>query len=153
MLLADIQRDFLKAVANLDTSSELSEEIISPKISLQNVLGIYRNNYRLALLSALKQVYIACLSLVGEKFPIFLERENLLPSLPYIADVAKLEWLIYQVLIGDKESATLSSYYGVDEIWDFCQPEKEQERLVFSQGFIKIIIWQDENYSLRINRS
>jgi len=90
-------------------------------------IDVYRNNYRLGLLSALELSYPNCKQIVGEKYfrqlashyvvshppqdadlnqygsafsefikEIELERKEL-SEIPYLADLAALDWLLYQV--------------------------------------------------------
>ena len=92
-------------------------------------LAVYRNNYRLGLMDTLKMIYPVCGQIVGEEFFTGLAREyskrhashsgNLhsygaafgdflqgfppAQTLPYLADVARLEWAVHR------------SYYAIDQ--------------------------------------
>jgi hypothetical protein len=92
-------------------------------------LAVYRNNYRLGLIDTLNMIYPVCGQIVGEEFMTGLAREyskrhasysgNLhrygaafgdflqgfppAQTLPYLADVARLEWAVHR------------SYYAIDQ--------------------------------------
>lgn len=93
-------------------------------------LAVYRNNYRVGLIETLQMIYPVCGQIVGEDFITGLAREyskqhashsgNLhrygggfgdflqhfppAQALPYLADVARLEWAVHR------------SYYAIDQL-------------------------------------
>lgn len=62
----------------------------------------------------------------GEQFPHFISEYKAAVSVPYLTDLAKLEWLWYQVfhgLEGEAGAKILTSHYPVTQLWEMCQPE------------------------------
>jgi len=127
--LAVLQQAFagaLRASGDL-AGSEIAAAIASDarELSAGQRLGIYRNHHRLSLAAAIATHYPtmrgivgdeafdqlaadyvaqfpptdACLALYGEGFARFLERDPRLGDLPYLGDVARLDWALIQAQI------------------------------------------------------
>ena len=66
-------------------------------------------------------VDIGCL---GVGFAAYLQRHDIIAELPYIADLAKLEWHRHQVFESKEGAFLVLEYeYAVDGIWICCQRE------------------------------
>lgn len=175
MVLREIQQGLMSCIfSGQDTDKRLMEMIESP-ISSQAVapLKIYRDSILSGLIHALKETYPVCFQLVGESFFTAMARQYamLTPSInpdlneygrtfsefiscyqpadsvPYLADVARLEWLcnlsmtasneqsgnlhllaglaeqdaMHVVFLMPPSSYVLSSSYPVGDIWRIHQ--------------------------------
>lgn len=115
--LADLQRDFAAAITGEPRDANLLD-IAEAGLSAARRVAIYRNHHRISVAAALAAnfptaaaligtqafegaatdfVSVAppvepCLSAYGIGFAEFLEREPRLAALPYIGDVARLDW-------------------------------------------------------------
>ncbi len=166
-------------------------------------LKIYRAGILGTLVRALGEIYPVCSRLVGEDFfeamaGIYVRR---VPSrspdlgeygadfadfaagfepaaeLPYLADVARLEWRWHRVFHGPESgkldldalahvpaerqgeiifhlpgaSALLESAYPVHRIWEVNQPDYQgDERVDLDEGVARLLIWRD-GYAMRID--
>lgn len=168
-MLTSLQADFLRCLLSNDIAQPANFKSVKPR-----ALAIYKNNNLKVLQAALKEVYSVCVALVGEhcfnqlskkfilanpstaahlnnfgaEFADFVATNNLLPTLSYIVDTLRLEWLVYQALIGTDATNLsmprknhsllqnqdviwrvvanghlLHAHYQVDRIWEFCQPD------------------------------
>lgn len=149
------------------------------ELALKDSLNIYKNNHCFNLLDALAQTYPLCLNLVGEtffkvmsrhfiqghpsesfqleyygeKFASFISNFSHAESVPYLSDVARLEWAIHLACIGKdpktldlselqhteqskhallvwmllENSALCQLRYGVDELWHWHQSGQDAE--------------------------
>lgn len=65
------------------------------------------------------------IGLLGQAFSDYLKQHDIISILPYIADLAKLEWRRYNVFEAKentKNSISIESYeYAIDDIWACCQ--------------------------------
>lgn len=119
--LRDLQRQFSAAL--LQDASGLVDQIGSPQGPADELLAIYRNNLFVSLRESLETVFPVTLALVGDHFfkhmarrytrnvPLgegsvrhygkgfadFLRRQSDAAGLPYLPDVARLEWVRQQV--------------------------------------------------------
>src|SRR5438477_5511338 len=115
--LANFQRHFLNGLF-LPQDTLLTEEIITTEISNEQRLNIYRNNIFATLTETLQTIYPSILQLVGENFFVaaahqyiqdnpstsgdlhhfgqtfssFLAQFSPAKKLPYLSEVAELEW-------------------------------------------------------------
>lgn len=161
MDLKTLQTEFFKAIRshnNADSADSIeSEEYGLPKQDFYKKLSIYRNTSRMALINALKETYPVCERLVGslfffnmaayyvnlhpsqsyslndygESFALFIQDFPPVQSLPYLSDVAHLEWLISRILMGECEKGEtgilFTSSYPVYRIWEINQPDFKRD--------------------------
>lgn len=165
--LPELQDRFGTVLAG-DVTSALP--IQSRGLSGEQRLQVYRNNMRSALKEALRTVYPVSLRLVGEEFfdavahayvlavpsysgniqdygagfPQFLREFPAAASLPYLGDVAELEWLRLQ-------SAAASPHLSLDRTALAAVPQDRQGDLrfelqsalrLFSSRYPVLTIWQ-----------
>lgn len=170
MQLKALQQSFLEAI--YENKHDIAEDIKENGITPELRLNVYQNNVFGAITNALRETYEAVYLLVGKEFfgymvrryveeyqpvsgdlgeyggyfPEFLSKLPECAALPYLADVAKLEWLRHlSYSAEDHKPASLSilsgitperlemltfqfspslfllrSEYPVNEIWEFC---------------------------------
>ena len=201
-----IQNLFLRSVWERDNFSieELSKHIkASNNLTPQESLAIYRNNVVGNLSNTLTSIYPVCCQLVGEKFfnatalkfinqfpclspdlgdygeefPDFLANFEPVKDLPYLSDVALLEWYWHRVFCGEnttvldfqalgeipqekwgelifylpKNSVLLKSVYPIHRIWEINQPDYQGDEIVsLDEGGVKIFLWR-QGYDMRID--
>ncbi len=130
MLLAELQRQFCAALL-LDEAGDTVNVIAGDNISIADRLAVYRNNVFSNLRNALEETFPAVKVLVGEgffrslshdyirqypprqaallyygdTFPEFIAAYAPAAGLPYLADVARLEWACQEVLQADSDIA------------------------------------------------
>jgi hypothetical protein len=157
-MLADLQKRFIDALA--DSPGEALLAVIEPRApGVQARLDIYRNNWRCNLRHALAVSFPVVGRLTGAEFfgwmadcfidvqpsrsgnlddygaefPAFVRDFSAAQSLPYLGDVAQLEWLIDTVM-GAPDSTVddgsvlpvghlFASDFPVHRIWQVNQPE------------------------------
>jgi Putative DNA-binding domain len=190
--LREMQTGFAAAIFNAGASS-LAPDIRADGISPATRLGVYRTNvfenYRKALgltfsaterivgsgfFAALAEEYVrSCPSRSGdvgrhgERFPEFLRHHRCSRELPYLADLARLEWCIdesfneadadpldLQRLAAVREEhcerlrfqlapscRLLSSCFPINRIWDLCQPDHDGEVNVgLGEGGVDLLV-------------
>ncbi len=195
MDLAKLQQLFQQALITQQASVALQEIIVSGALSPKERLNIYRNSQQAILITALKQTYSVCLALVGEdcfhglatrfiaqetqnpnnlqsygaRFAEFIETFSTTSKVPYLADVARLEWAILQASIGEdvssmdfsrlaqisesqqkdlcfylpKHATLLTSDYPIDVIWQAHQSDHLDEIPVdLQRNQVRLIIWR-----------
>lgn len=201
-----LQNLFVRAVWETDSNSieELSKYIKAPQnLTLAECLAIYRNNVIGNLSRTLMSIYPVCCQLVGEnffeatalkfinrfpclspdlgdygeEFPDFLVNFEPVKNLPYLPDVARLEWHWHRVFCGEdtrgldfqalgeipqekwgelifylpKNSVFLESVYPIHRIWQVNQSDYEGDEIVsLDEGGIKIFLWR-QGYDMRID--
>lgn len=201
-----LQNLFYRAVWERDPASieELSKHIKPARdLTPAEGLGVYRGNVVGNLTSALMLTYPVCCQLVGEKFfeataatfisqfpcsspdlgdygeklPDFLADFEPAANLPYLPDVARLEWFWHRVFIGEdttgldlqglaevpeekwgdlifylpKNSVMLESAYPIHRIWEVNQEDYQGDRRVsLDEGGVKIFLWR-KGYDMRID--
>ncbi|HEV2613614.1 MAG TPA: DNA-binding domain-containing protein [Gammaproteobacteria bacterium] len=131
---------------------------------------IYHNNFLVSHTKALREIYPAVYRLIGQEcfentaavyipqhlsesyklqdygklFPDFLQKFLPLQSLPYLSDVARLEWAIHEIFYekDDMLSATrfINSVYPVLSIWELCREEESEKTLDLSKGGENILL-------------
>tara|TARA_R110002096_G_scaffold435770_1_gene662590 strand:- start:60808 stop:61590 length:783 start_codon:yes stop_codon:yes gene_type:complete len=180
-----------------------AERLIVPYgLSGTQRLNIYRNNTFITLTDALSKTYPVINKLVGddffthtasefikkhpphpgplfeygEEFPVFLDDFEAASSLPYLGDVAHLEWamnvayhapeatpLHVSELLGIPENKLaelcinihpscllITSKYPVDKIWTVNQPDEEVIEIELNQGVDIIVIRPEETVEFHI---
>jgi hypothetical protein len=118
MQLPDIQRYFAAYALRGEGSMQVSTLVKDNGLSAEQRLSVYRNNTQLGLTEALRDGYpvidkligtacfnqlardyirqhpptVGCLLSFGESFAAFIADYQILKTLPYLVDVARLEW-------------------------------------------------------------
>ena len=195
-----LQNLFYQAIYERDPASieKLSQHIKPPKnLTPVESLAVYRGNVIGTLSQTLMSTYSVCTELVGEKFfeamavkfidrfpcfspnlgdygpefPDFLATFDPVAHLPYLPDVARLEWHWSRVFGGEdtkpldfqrlgeipqekwgelilylpKNSVLLESAYPIHRIWQVNQPDYHGDDLVsLEEGGIKIFLWRKD---------
>jgi len=197
-----IQKLFYQAV--IEDTSKLNEYLKAPQnLTQKEGLGIYRGSVNGKLTRTLKSIYPVVFNLVdsqffnatavsfirrfpslsanlgdyGVQFPDFLANFPPVAKLPYLPDVARLEWYWHQVFNGEENtelnltalgkvapekwgelvfylpqnSVLLESVYPIHRIWEVNQPEYIGEGVVnLNEGGVKILLWR-KGYNMRID--
>ena len=113
----------------------------------------------------------------GEHFASFLAQFKPAASLPYLSEVANLEWYWHRIFNGEdtttlnfealaqisqtkwgnlifqlpKTHVLLESPYPIHRIWQINQPDYEGDDVVhLKEGYIKIFLWRD-GYDMRMD--
>ncbi|OAD22794.1 hypothetical protein THIOM_001393 [Candidatus Thiomargarita nelsonii] len=206
MELAALQQLFYEAIFDKSsTSSEaLCQQITTaPNLTVADGIAIYRDSIVGKLSNTLQAIYPVCYRLVGEAFfemiastylhrspstspdlgdygedfPEFLAHFESAASLPYLPDIARLEWHWHRIFNGEetsvldfqalanipqekwgelifhlpKASVLLESVYPIHRIWQVNQPDYEGDESVnLNEGGIKILLWR-QNDEMRID--
>jgi len=201
-----LQNLFYQAVWEKDSASieELSKHIKAARnLTPAEGLAVYRGNVVGNLTQTLKSIYPVCSQLVGEKFfeatsaqfisqfpcfspdlgdygeqfPDFLTDFEPVANLPYLPDVARLEWFWHRVFIGEdttgldlqrlaevpqerwgelifylpKNSVLLESAYPIHRIWQVNQADYQGDLTVsLAEGGVKIFLWR-KGYDMHID--
>jgi len=137
MKLHDLQKHFITQIQHSHTDNL--------------ALNIYHESSLGGRLKAFRNVFPCCERLVGEDFfrqmtteflqqpssyltadaqaqdfAEFVAEYKAAASVPYLADVAKLEWCWYQVFHGPEGEVgarIVESNYPITQLWEMCQPE------------------------------
>ncbi len=205
MDLRGLQQLFYQAMITKDADSieALSQKIAGAKsLTPEAGLGVYRGSVIGCLTKGLTSIYPVCCRLVGEQFfdatavsyihrfpslspdigdygadfADFLAHFPPAAQLPYLPDVARLEWYWEQVFKGEdnksldiqalgavdqekwsdlifslpKNSVLLASPYPIHRIWEVNQPDYEgPEEVSLSAGGVKIFLWR-QGYEMRL---
>ena len=206
MELIELQNLFEKAILDKDEASKqkLYQQIKAPSnLSNADGLAIYNGSIFGQLIKTLKSIYPVCHCLVGDnffegcaniyahsnpstspdlgdygdKFPEFLREFEPAKSLPYLPDVATLEWNWHKVFTAvdskildiqelgkvpqedwpevifylPQNSVLIESLYPIHRIWEISQPDYEGEDEVnLEEGEIKIFLWR-QDYEMRMD--
>jgi len=204
-MLRELQQQFLTSILDQQNQVDLLKKIVKAnQLEPNESLGIYRNNNIFTLLKTLGNVFQVCEKLVGheffaamakqfiqhapskslslnnygEQFPGFIADFEPAASLIYLADVAKLEWIIHKTSFGadnyllnrqqlaavteEKQenicfylphnSQLFFSKYPVLQIWNVNQDDYHGEQNVdLNDGETKILIWCDGS-DLRLDK-
>lgn len=202
-MLRDLQYQFFEAIFAHD--EKVLDQIHSDeRLSAGERLAIYRGSVYGILCRALGEIYPVCQRLVGEEFfnamcrrfiprhrptghnlqqygeelPAFLDDFAPVRSLPYLPDVARLEWAwhrafhaaddtgfdteAFAALTAEQQagivlrlpiSATqLEPGYPVDRIWQVNQPDRSEDQAVdLDEGGVRLLVWR-RGHQLRIDR-
>ena len=206
MKLRELQELFSGAILAPGSAAELAiaDEITAAQsLSPMEGIAIYQSGVRGTLRETLGSIYPVCLCLVGEEFftgmaiayikqfpadssdladygahfADFIAKFPPAASLPYLADVACLEWHWHRVFHGEnapildyqalsqvapdqwgklkfylpENSVLLQSSYPVHRIWQVNQLDYAgEERLSLEEGACQLLIWQT-HYQMRID--
>jgi hypothetical protein len=198
MDIKTFQGDFIEAIFGGDKAAAISHVIGDDTLTAEQRLGIYSGSVHGILTQALGVMFPTCKSLVGDDFfnnmckifidknppntcffaeygaqlPEFIKTFEYVKDLPYLYDVARLEWIRQIIWHEEKPQtsdfsglATLSedeqsnvvftlskrmrlikSDYRIDDLWFAHQPDNEieLENMDINQT-IKLIIKRDKN--------
>ena len=206
MEIVELQRLFYDAIFSTDITQkqEACKHIKAAKYLKEiECLAIYRGSIVGKLSRSLTSTYPVCCRLVGdeffeatavtyirrfpslspdlgdygEQFPDFLANFEPVATLPYLPDVARLEWYWHRVFKGEdttgldlqklseipqdkwgelifhlpKNSFLLESPYPIHRIWEVNQPDYQgNEEVNLDEGAIKIFLWR-QDYDMRID--
>jgi hypothetical protein len=128
---------------------------------------IYHNNFIATHFKALQIVYPSIQKLIGEEcfeniaevyisknisdsyglqeygkdFSGFLKNFDPLKTLPYLSDIARLEWAIHEIYYQtETETRFVSSDYPILSIWELCREQNSEKTLDLSIGGENILI-------------
>lgn len=205
MELLELQSLLYEALTNKDVGAinRLKPHLKGPKnLSQESVLGIYRGSVLGKLSRTLESIYPVCRRLVGDKFfaatatryirsypsqspdlgdygepfSLFLSSFEPAAALPYLPDVARLEWYWHRVFNDEDEPGLdlqalsaipqeqwgelifhlprngvfIESPYPIHRIWEVNQPDYEGEGQVsLDAGGVKIFLWR-QGYDMRL---
>lgn len=202
--LYELQKQFADGL-NQHNETVLQHINFSQKLSAQKHLAIYQNSMRANLQNALKEIYPVCVKLVGEEFFIAMinqyisQTPSLQPdlgsygktladfivtftpagSVPYLADIARLEWAWHSIFHAADSSKLdfnklaacsehegeniiftlpsacflLTSPYPIHQIWQMNQadyPSEEPFILPENQRFF-FLVWRD-GFDIRMDQ-
>jgi len=198
--MRELQLAFAEALTALDPSPDILGAIAGDSDTAQERLRVYRQSLRGAMFSSLEDDFAACRSLVGPDFfaallrrfvaavpsrspdisaygaalPAFIDAFAPGAAVPYLADVARLEWALCELrrcdpppvldrvalasvapeAIGDlvfrlAPHRLLASRYPVHSIWHMAQGEDdgdgEPPSLDLEGGGERVIIWRTQS--------
>lgn len=201
-MLHELQTAFLKGIYNLDNANAAFPYIqVTMDKSEDEQLSIYRGSIFGGLKKALAETYPVTKELVGDDFfnmllgqyiktypckvhdlndygeelPEFIQNLKQARSIPYLADVALLEWhcnVILNTKVQKNNLADLSflnvqekiqlrlslqngstlfqSCYPVDKIWGFHQNDSDDE-LEIVEELVSLLVWKNE-HEVRVER-
>lgn len=197
MRLDEIQAHFKENIVNpdiLEANDDFSSQFVHNEITLENRFSVYRNNVLGSLSDVLADVYpvveklvgedffhgmvrdyirknlpeAACLNSYGSTFPDFIEQFAPAKTLPYLADVARMEWAWSEAYYAEddemldisllqdipQESSEhlvfvfrssvrfIDSTYPLFEIREFCIQDNPEGELDVDQGEAKLMIFR-----------
>ncbi len=181
-LLHEIQTAFLTDISS-DKVDNIGCFLTSEKFTPESAFQVYRNNFFISLTEALRAIYESVDKLVGEKFfnfvadtyirkypslngnlhefgeqfPKFLRTQGSVKKLPYLSDIALLDWAWHSVFHSKDSSAFdfgslaevspdvyaelifipaspvrfIASNYSIAEIWQSSRNERGDKQGVF----------------------
>jgi hypothetical protein len=203
-MLSELQRQFLAGVFDPENPTELLGYIRPlERLTPREQLSIYRGSVLSILTGALGEIYPVCHRLVGDAFfdlmaedfihlfpsqspdlydygadfPQFTASFEPARSLPYLPDVAQLEWYWHRVFYGTKTtildmnalaqvplgrqgdiifslpsaSALWESSYPIDRIWQVNQTDYQGDDCVdLGAGGVRLLIWR-QGFTMRMD--
>jgi len=179
--LAELQRSIRKTIHAGDMVEGLEHEIVSTELAAAARLQVYQNNFREPLAQSLLEVFpiVAafvggvftrtalrhfieweppiepCLSNYGKRLGVFLGSYAPADSVPYLSDLADLEWAIYElqhvaeqapadepVLALNKNSVFIASKFPLLNLWMVGNGQLRAEAVHIDQGeqFVCIVL-------------
>lgn len=202
-MLRELQGQFLAAV--FDRDEQLLPQLrATGRLSPQEQIAVYRGSVHGILCKALCEVYPVCLRLVGDEYfdalclryiaghrpshhnlewfggelPAFLDGFEPIASIPYLPDVARLEWAWHRAFHAADEAgldpaalaavppeqqprlrfrlpagaALITSPYPVDEIWQVNRPDwSGGDAVSLDGGGVQLMVWR-RGLEMRIER-
>ena len=192
-MLLELQRSFRRALLDAP-DSHLATAIAGDGLAPEARLRIYRNHVALSLREALRSTFPVACRLVGDEFfagltrayssahpprsPCLFEYGETLPTfiaaygpaqaLPYLPDVAQLEWalnvaynapalaaidpgalatlaperLAGAAIVLQPSLVVLRSQVPVDEIWRANQPDRDGSGVDLGRGAVVLLVWR-----------
>lgn len=195
MQLAELQAKFFMSIKSDDTNNELINVINGSTGIAQNRIKLYQNSILNNIKKGLKAIFPVCIKVVGDdffsamaevyinqhpprlpdlnaygnNFPDFIAQFPPAQSLPYLADVARLDFTWHQVFYGPDNARVdlnklfqtiatkgeaiifalpegaklIDSLYPIADIWEICQPEYTGSiEINFNDNANHLLIWQ-----------
>lgn len=191
MSLKTLQKNFINTIFAGNEDS-IKHELMTDKISAKGLMDIYRNNASGGTLIAMSLTYPACEKIVGERFfnatckeffrhnrlkscnlddyggefAEFLENFTPAQGLPYLPDVARLEWAFHKSGIAEKgnmldqetiakipqekyfnlrfslhpSAQFVSSKYAIHEIWKMAQDDNDKTLNLDEAGSAELML-------------
>ncbi|MCF6188866.1 MAG: DNA-binding domain-containing protein [Cocleimonas sp.] len=150
MDIKTLQGDFIEAIFGGDKSSAVSHVIGDDLLTAEQRFGIYKGSVHGILTQALGTMFPVCKALVGDKFfdnmcdlfineyppkttyfaeyggdlPTFLSTFEHVKDIPYLADVARLEWT--RQIVWHAKSVEVADFSALSEL-----NEEQQSNVVF----------------------
>lgn len=201
-MLKALQNELLDYLI-LQKENQALEYIVEHKLSAKQALNVYRHSLLGNHLGAMQEIYCVCLRLVGEAFftfaferffseskhahydisqfgedfPEFLRGFPPAQSIPYLGDVAQLEWSCHLAALGERypsfdfqalskvsekdqallcfdlppNSTLLASNYPILAIWQNNQPDAQEKIISLKEGGDYLLIWR-QGLDLTIER-
>ncbi len=206
MELKELQQQFYQVLQQPDLANKnnLNLLIKAPNnLTPDQGIEIYKNSIHGQLHRVIQEIYPVSLQLVGEKFfhftvthyinsfpsispdlgdyganlAEFLEDFEQVSQLPYLPDIARLEWGYHRVFNGEKEDyldfkelakvpqsqwnniifhlpknrVLLESNYPIHRIWEVNQPDYKGDKVVnLNEGSSHILLWR-KDYQMRLD--
>lgn len=203
--LNHLQRNFIDSVFKLDatcTQNILNQLDETALLSTKEQLFIYQQSIHDGLINALQQIYPVCVKLVGDRyfysmakkyvlstpsrsadlshygksFSTYIKQHPVLTSVPYLSDIAKLEWAYHQIFHAKNETELniesiykysaeqltkcifslpishhfITSHFPVDRIWEMHQSTSEDSlNIEESAGYYFVF---RRSYEIHIDR-
>lgn len=201
LTLTNLQKQF--ALALNDEDAQIINHIRpSTRLDSQHHFGIYRNSVCGALQKVLKEIFPVCLKLVGEDFFLAMSNRyiqvtpsyspdlgdygdtfadfiaNFPPasSVPYLADVARLEWAWHRIFEAPESksinfqklaecyetqgeniifalpegSFLLNSIYPIHQIWEMNQSDNDEQLILEDNQTFYFLVWR-QHLEMRID--
>ena len=176
MTLNDYQKTFLNAVIDQTTPEWHIQH--QDKASLEQRLDVYRDSILGNHLKALRKLFTACECLVGEDFflqlceqylesmPFHTERLDDVgegfsafltahashEQVPYLSDMARLEWAWHEVLRDETQERFITSDYPLFEIWKCCQPDYQGDFVLPENSAPEKLMLFQGNHSVHLRQ-
>lgn len=167
LALRDLQAAFAAYVVGADRA-DLVAEAVGDSVSAEARLRIHRHHIAHSLGSALAATFSTVHALVGDAFfrgmaqrfvgetppaqpvlaeygagfPVFVAGYEPAASLPYLADIARLDWALNVAFHSPvSQGATLiSSRYPLDRIWAAAQPGASADTVDLGDGGVDLLV-------------
>ena len=150
MSIKTLQSDFIKGFFGGDKSSAVSHVVGDDTLTAEQRFGIYKGSVHGILTQALGSIFPVCKTLVGDEFfdnmcdlfineyppkttyfaeygsdlPLFLESFEHVKDIPYLADVAHLEWA--RQVVWHESSMEVADFSALSKL-----NEEQQSKVVF----------------------
>lgn len=177
--LRQLQQDFAKEFVTPNEKSAFVGRIQSSEnLTAEQRFNIYCNSISEGITHALSTTFPVCNKLVGEEFfgglcryfikhfpshspnlndygedfAQFIENFEHTQSVPYMSDVARLEWAWHKVYLSIKDNYLISSSYPIHKIWEVNQDDYEGDMYVnLDEGKVKLVVWKTPDGTMRMD--